>query len=404
MTEKIDSRFRGNDIRNCGNDRMETLHPHLSPPPQGGGNISIRNDRRREDMFAIDFGARSIKVAKLHKTSEGYELDNYGVKLSPPDSIINGEILNPIAVADVLTEIVRDSGLRDNRAIIAITGQKVIIREIVLPLMEDKELLAGVMWEAPKYVPYDLDESIIDAAKVEEFEEKEGNKMMRVLLVATPKNVVNPYMETLKKSRIIPKIVDEISSANIRAFDHYLSDKEEKDDESSIINIILSIGASSTILTLVEKKNLKFTRNILMGGNDITKAIAKSLSITFEEAEKLKRDTEMALGPETEEEKKKESEKIILKILNQMAKEVRKSLSYYKTQSQKVKYNKLILSGGCAKIKNIDKFLSEQLEIPLIIGDPLEEIKIDERVFDLEKIKIFKESLATVIGLAKRER
>jgi Tfp pilus assembly PilM family ATPase len=87
-----------------------------------------------------------------------------------------------------------------------------------------------------------------------------------------------------------------------------------------------------------------------------------------------------------------------------MAKEVRKSLSYYKTQSQKVKYNKLILSGGCAKIKNIDKFLSEQLEIPLIIGDPLKDIKIDERVFDLEKIKISKESLATVIGLAKRER
>ena len=357
-----------------------------------------------EEMFAIDFGARSIKVAKLRKTGEGYELDNYGVKLTPPESIVNGEILNPIAVADALTELIGDSGLRDNRAIIAITGQKVIIREIVLPLMEDKELLAGVMWEAPKYVPYDLDESIIDAAKVEEFEEKEGNKMMRVLLVATPKNVVNPYMETLKKSRIIPKIVDEVSSANIRAFDHYLSDQEEKDEENSIINIILSIGASSTILTLVEKKNLKFTRNILMGGNDITKAIAKSLNISFEEAEKLKRDTQIELGPETEEEKKNESEKIILKILNQMAKEVRKSLSYYKTQSQKVKYNKLILSGGCAKIKNIDKFLSEQLEIPLIIGDPLEGIKIDERVFNLEKIKIFKESLATVIGLAKRER
>ena len=358
-------------------------------------------------MFAIDFGARSIKVAKLRKTIEGYELDNYGIKLSPPDSIANGEIFNPIAIADVLTELLRESGITDRRAIIAITGQKVIIREIVLPLMEDKELRAGVIWEAPKYVPYDLDESIIDAAKVEEFEEKDGNKMMRVLLVATPKNVVNPYMEALKKSRIIPRIVDEISSANIRAFEHYLSDKEEKeekDEENIIINIILSIGASSTILTLVEKKNLKFTRNILIGGNDITKAIAKSLNITFEEAEKLKRETEIVLGPETEEEKKNESEKIILIILNQMAKEVRKSLSYYKTQNQKVKYNKLILSGGSAKIKNVDKFLSEQFGLPLIIGNPLEEIKIDERAFNIERIKNFKESLSTVIGLAKRER
>jgi len=355
-------------------------------------------------MFAIDFGARSIKVAKLHKTNEGYELDNYGIKLSPPDSIANGEIYNPIAIADVLTELLRESGINDRRAIIAITGQKVIIREIVLPIMEDKELMAGTMWEAPKYVPYDLDESIIDAEKIEEFEEKDGNKMMRVLLVATPKNLINPYMEALKKARIMPKVVDVISSGNIRAFDHYLSDKEEKDEESSIINIILSIGASSTILTLVEKKNLKFTRNILIGGNDITKAISKSLNITLEEAEKLKRDTEILLGPETEEEKKNEGGKIIIRILNQIAKEVRKSLSYYKTQSQKVKYNKIILTGGSAKIKNIDKFLSEQFEIPLIIGDPLEEIKIDERAFNIERIKNFKESLATVIGLAKRER
>lgn len=354
-------------------------------------------------MFAIDFGARSIKVTKLHKTSEGYELDNYGAILSPKESIVNGEILNPIAVADVLTALLRESGINDRKAIIAITGQKVIIREIVLPLMEDKELMAGVMWEAPKYVPYDLDESIIDAEKVEEFEEKDGNKMMRILLVATPKNIVDPYMDVLKKARIMPKVVDVISSANIRTFDHYLSDKEE-DEERSIVDIILSIGASSTILTLVEKKNLKFTRNILIGGNDITKAIAKSLNITFEEAEKLKRDTEIVLGPETEEKKENESEKIIIKILNQIAKEMRKSLSYYKTQSQKVKYNKIILSGGSANIKNIDNFLSEQFEIPIIIGDPLKGIKINERAFDVKRIKKLKDSLATVIGLSKRER
>jgi len=355
-------------------------------------------------MFAIDFGARSIKVAKLHKSNDGYELDNYGVTLTPEGAIANGEILNPIAVADVLMKLLRESGIKDRRAIIAITGQRVIIREIVLPIMEDKILMAGIMWEAPKYVPYDLDESIIDAEKVGEFEEKDGNKMMRVLLVATPKNVVNPYMEVLKKARIMPKVVDVVSSANIRSFEHYLYDKEDEDEDKSIVNIILSIGASSTILTLVEKKNFKFSRNILIGGNDITKEIAKSLNITVEKAEKLKRDTEIVLGPEAEEKEKNESEKIILKILNQITKEMRKSLNYYKMQSQKVKYNKIILSGGSANLKNIDKFLSEQFEIPIIIGDPLEGIRIDERAFDVERIKKLKKSFATVIGLAMRER
>ena len=355
-------------------------------------------------MFAIDFGSRSIKVAKVHKISDGYELENYGVTLSPEGAIANGEIFNPIAVADALAELIKECGIRDNKAIIAITGQKVIVREIIFPLMEDKELLSGVMWEAPKYVPYDLDESIIDVEKVEEFVEKDGNKMMKVLLVAAPKSTIQPYMDVLKKARIIPKIVDVVSSANIRTFENNLSDKQEKEEESSMIDIILSIGASNTILTLVEKSHLKFTRDILVGGNDITKALAKSLNISFNEAEKLKRETKIVLGGEAEEENKNESEKIIVKILNQVTKEVRKSLSYYKTQSQKVNYNKMILSGGCANIDNIKDLLSEQFEIPVIIGNPFEDLKIDERVFDIKRMNKLKDTLGTVIGLAMRER
>lgn len=383
MTEKMDSRFRGNDMRSRGNDREGV------------------------DMFAIDFGARSIKVVKLHKISDGYELDNYGISLSPEGAIANGEILNAVAVAGNLAELLRESGIKDRKAIVAITGQKVIIREIVLPIMEDKELMAGVLWEAPKYVPYDLDDSIVDAEKVDEFLEKDGNKMMRVLLVAAPKSIIQPYMEVLKKVRIIPKIVDVVSSANIRAFENHLTNKKEEEQEGTIIDVIISIGASSTILSLVEKGNLKFTRNILVGGNDITKAIAKSLNISFDKAEKLKRKTKLVLGPvgpEVEKEKIIESEKIIVKILNQITKEVRKSLSYYKTQSQRVKYNKIVFSGGCANIKNIEKFLSEQFEIPIIIGDPLERIKINKRFFDINGIKKLKDTLATVIGLAMRER
>lgn len=355
-------------------------------------------------MFAIDFGSRSIKVAKLHKVSDGYELDNYGIALSPEGAIANGEVFNPIVVSETLAELVKESGIRDNKAIIAITGQKVIVREIVLPLMEDKELLAGVMWEAPKYVPYDLDESIIDAEKVEEFVEKDGNKMMRVLLVAAPKTIIQPYMEILRKARIKPKIIDIVSSANIRAFKNNLSVKKEDEQDSSIVDMILSIGASNTNLTLVENGNLKFTRDILVGGTDITKAIAKSLNLSFDEAEKIKRETKIELSKEAEEEKKNESEKIIVKILNQITKEVRKSLSYYKTQSQKIKYNRMILSGGCANIDNIKEYLSEQFEIPVVIGTPLESIKVDERVFDIKRLKKLEDTLATVMGLAMRER
>ena len=62
-------------------------------------------------MFAIDFGARSIKVAKLNRIGHEYRLDNYGAIISPEDSIANGEIINPIIVADVLKELLNESGI-----------------------------------------------------------------------------------------------------------------------------------------------------------------------------------------------------------------------------------------------------------------------------------------------------
>jgi len=363
-------------------------------------------------MFAIDIGAHSIKVAKLHKTKSGYQLANYGIALTPRGSSLNGEILNPSVIAETLVKVLKESGIKDRKAIVAVTGQKVIIREITLPLMEDKELMSGILWEAPRYIPYNIDESIIDAEKVEEFEGKDGNRMMKVLLVAAPKDtIVYPYMEILKQVKIVPKIVDVVSCANLRVFEDYLSTEKEESKKGKNVNIILSIGASSTILTLVEKNNLKFARNIAIGGNDITNAISKSLDIPFEEAEKLKRATGIILASQNEEEKKSEidknalkTENIIRKVLSEIFKEVRKSLTYYKTQDQKVKYHRIILCGGSASINNIKNLLSEQFELPVIIGDPIKGLKINERVFDIKRLNKIKESLATVIGLAKRER
>lgn len=368
-------------------------------------------------MFAIDFGARSIKVLKLNKIVDGYELESFGATFSPEGAIANGEIINPIAVADALADLLSKIRMRDNRAIIAITGQKLIIREIILPLMEEKEILPGVLWEAPKYVPYNLDEAVIDAEKIEEFTEKDGNQMMKVLLVAVPKSVIQPYMDVLKKVRIIPKIVDISSAANIRAFDFYLNkrknelkekvqEEKEKQNIETVTEAILSIGASTTILTLAEKGNLKFARDILIGGNDITKAIAKSLNITFSEAEKLKREIKLINLPEgsPSEEKTGEAEKIMLKILDQLAKEVRKSLNYYKTQNQQVKYSRIILCGGSANINGIEEFLTNEFEITTKVGDPWRGISIDEGEFDLKRLNKIKSTLATVIGLAKRER
>ena len=359
-------------------------------------------------MLAIDFGARSIKAVKLKKTRSGYHLENFGIVLTPPGSIVRGEIKDVDAVSQALSKMLQKKRIFDKGSIIAITGQKVIVREINTPLMTDKELEEGIQWEAPKYVPYDLKESLLDVKIIEELEEKEGAKMMKVLLVAAPRSLIEQQIAVLKKARIQPKIVDIIANAQIRAFDSYFTPTPSTNEDGTLIDIILSMGASTTEITLLEGKQLKFTRTILKGSGDITTTIVNRLNIPFKEAEMLKRRIGMMMPEEiaaaedilpddpdnsnlsisdetesieygtvddkifTEGEEDKEnaelqektaatepvpdnlpSEKEIAGLVssgvNEIFNEIRKSLNYFKTQYQKVNYKRIILCGGRAQ-------------------------------------------------------
>ncbi len=400
-------------------------------------------------MLAIDFGARSIKAVKLSKTGSGYHLHNFGMVLTPPDSILHGEIKDVDAVSQALNKMLHKKRLYEKGCIIAITGQKVIIREITTPLMNEKELIEGIQWEAPKYVPYDLKESLLDAKKVEELEEKEGTKMMKVLLVAAPRSLVEQQISVLKNVKIQPKVVDIIANAQIRAFESYLTPASSSNEDGTMIDIILSMGASTTEITLLEGDRLKFTRTILKGGNDITRLIEKKLNIPFSEAEGLKRHIGLALPEEKkiskankanvdiekdqkeeevvktvvqaeESEEEQDSPKIekkedsstaedeianlvhagVLDIFN----EIRKSLNYFKTQYQKVSYQRIILCGGMTQLPNIGQMLKKQFGITVVVANPLKSISVNEQEVDINHLDKYKSALVTAIGLAKRER
>ncbi|MGE4412775.1 MAG: type IV pilus assembly protein PilM [Candidatus Caldatribacteriota bacterium] len=408
-------------------------------------------------MLAIDFGARSIKAVQLSRTGNGFRLNNFGIVLTPAESIAHGEIKDVDSVTQALAKMLRKKGIHERVGIIAITGQKVIVREITTPLMTEKELAEGMQWEAPKYVPYDLKESLLDAVKIEELEEKEGTKMMKVLLVAAPRSLVEQQISVLKNLKIQPKAVDIVANAQIRAFENYLTPVSSSEEDGTMIDIILSIGASTTEITLIEGDRLKFTRTILKGGNDINREIEKKLNIPFNEAEILKRKIGLSLAEENKlpiekKEKAKEIEEIeeleetketfekeedtpisakiekvkegknekekseesipnreeIADLINagvyEIFNEVRKSLNYFKTQYQKVNYKRIILCGGMVQLPNLGQALKKQFGITVVIANPLKGITVNEHEVDINHLDKYKSALATAIGLAKRER
>jgi len=62
-----------------------------------------------------------------------------------------------------------------------------------------------------------------------------------------------------------------------------------------------------------------------------------------------------------------------------------------------------LLSGGSARVRQLDAFLHQRLKIEVQVCNPLQNIKVNPKKFDPEHLKEFAPSAAVAVGLALRK-
>src|SRR5437868_14215007 len=79
-----------------------------------------------------------------------------------PDTITDGAINDPTAVADAIKEVVAKAGVKGGDAVISICGRELIIKKIQIPEVPAKEIDDVVRLEAEHHIPFAIDEVFID--------------------------------------------------------------------------------------------------------------------------------------------------------------------------------------------------------------------------------------------------
>jgi len=102
------------------------------------------------------------------------------------------------------------------------------------------------------------------------------------------------------------------------------------------------------------------------------------VELTFEEAEKIKKEQGIPIGEDTELIDGKILSSQILSLIRpcveQLASEIERSFDFFREESHGEKVDKIILFGGGAGLKGLTKALYDDLEIETIIGNSLEGI------------------------------
>ena len=345
----------------------------------------------KKDLVGLDIGSSAIKVAELEelKKGRGYKLVNFGVEHIPPEAIVDGSILDASLVIEAIQKIFEERKIKTRQVAINVSGSAVTIKRISLPPMSYEELAESINLEAEQYLPFGIDDVNFDFRIMEKKVVEEGENM-DVLLVAAKKDKVNDYVSVVSQAGLTPMVVDAdvFSLQNCYEINHAVEE---------VPTVLVDVGASVTNVNIMDGSNSVFWRDLNIGGNKYNEVLQRELQLTEEQAEQVKKgDTSQATGPV------EQVVPVINGVNEDVVKEVSRTVDFCRQSTLDKAPEKIVLSGGAARVMNLDKFLSDALKSPVEILNPFAHVYVDPKKFDFEWLAQYVPASSVAVGLATR--
>jgi type IV pilus assembly protein PilM len=361
--------------------------------------------------LGIDIGASAIKVVEIKKKHGRAILKTYGeLALGPYAGTEVGRATNlsPEKLAEALKDILREAKTSSTLCGSALPLSSSLISFITIPPVPEKQMAEVVSLEARKYIPVPMNEVLLDwspipregnypsesedadtadttnAGQNQNQNQKKNLVGQDILVVAIHNEYIAKYQEIMSESGLSPTFYEIEVFGAIRA-----------SIEQGIQTImILDMGAQDTKLYIVERGILRSSHIINKGSQDITLAISKSLSLTVEEAENMKRVYGLSSGSEH-----KDLHEIITVNLDYIFYEANTVLSNYQKKSNK-NVAKIILTGGGVLLKGFTDLAKISFQTEIVYANPFD--KLETPAIFAEQLKLAGPEFAVAIGIALR--
>jgi len=339
--------------------------------------------------IGLDIGSSYVKAVQLKDIKGGYELELFDIVPLPHEIIVDGSIIDSFRLIDTLKELLRKSRIKIKDTVIGIAGHSsVIIKRISLPEMSEEELSESIKFEAEQYVPFSIEDVNLD---FQILGPKEEPGQMDVILVAVKKDTINEYVNAVRESGLNPIIVD----VNHFALENMYEINYEIESNKNVA--IVNVGSSTINMNILKGGISVFTRDSAVGSNLHTEALQREFNLTYENAERLKR------GEPIENIPPEDAFSIMELASEEIIDDINRSFEFYRSTELHEDINEVILSGGCALIKDFPRLLSEKVGIETKVIEPFKNIKISKKI-DLAFMEEIAPIAAVATGLALRRQ
>ncbi len=336
--------------------------------------------------FGLDIADESIKYIDFKATPLGIRPNKYGEKNIPKGIIELGKIVDASKFAEIIKDLKKELNIKDAR--VSILENQIYLFKLKLDkegLVSIKENIELVLEE---HIPIPAPEAIFDYEILEE-----NSKQLIVEVSAIQIGIIEDYLSVFEEAGITIHSFEIEAAAIARAV--------IKDGDKDTY-MLVDFGGKRTGIFIVSGGVVRFATTVDFGGIIFSQMIEKSLGVSFEEAEKIKKEYGLQRNLEN-----KEIFPILLNSASILKDEIMKHFVYWHTHededgAKNPPIKKILLSGGNSSIPGLLDYFSMSMKVDTELANVWVNIlDIQKEIPSIDsKVAL---SFATAIGLALRD-
>jgi type IV pilus assembly protein PilM len=402
--------------------------------------------------IGLDIGRTAIRAVQLRRRDHGlhlysaFELGNGGLSDAAPGTEAEPMFDEPQAIEQI--KRLRESGGFIGRDVVLhCPTSQLDMRPVDLPAGEEglprEAILGALRLQLGSHLPFPADQAVYDYLPIHQAV-RPG--MLRVMAITADAQWIKERIRWIESGGMHCIEVDALPCALTRL--SILCDGSEKFSETSatslgkspdpsesnyFITAVLDIGFSGSTLIVHDGQGSLFCRRFSIGGREMSEILAQRLTVSFSQAEQFKRrfgidcasrqlclvgsvaeansevassqsDSSFGASNSSSSQADIEIGKTIFAALqsdlSNYVEGLTRSLNYVITNSQGARLRQIHLAGAACHTRNLDRYLSEQFELPVrILAHPL----LEEITNELPATRAQAGNWTTALGLALKQ-
>jgi type IV pilus assembly protein PilM len=239
--------------------------------------------KKLNSVLGVDIGSQCIKICEVRMQGKEPVITALGMIDTPEGAVDHTGVYNSDAVGQALKQLLSQSGATVGQAVVSIAGQmSVLVRTLEVPKMNPTELKDHMQWEINRNIPFAESTIMSDYKPLGGDDEASPN--MDVVMAIAPQSAIDTMIACIKKAgRGVAAIdVEPLSMARSiqTSYDDTLIDKTI---------CLVDVGHTTSSINIYHGNKLLMPRQVPVGGEMFTRAIADSFTCPISEAEQMKR-------------------------------------------------------------------------------------------------------------------